>query len=80
MPPGKQIRRVDTLFMKELSILAGFRWIDDDEKVLVSVGAIDSPNLTNEQDFVATSYTLELNERLVGMKSYVGAAGVPFLC
>ena len=42
-PQGKQIRTVETLLLKSVGALWGFKWIGDDGAVLVDVGFIDSP-------------------------------------
>jgi hypothetical protein len=50
--------------------MMGCKWIGDDGTVLLAVGEIDNPDFRIlSEDFVFTSFTLNSNQRLVGVKS-----------
>ncbi len=67
--PGKQIRTVETIWCKGDGLLCGFNWLDDDGSVLISCGPIFDPILRNDPSYVFQSFTLNHNQRLVGIKS-----------
>ncbi len=50
-------------------ILEGFKWVGDDGEVLVAAGPIDEPIWRKDPDNVFQSFTLNHNQRLVGVKS-----------
>ena len=71
MPQGKQIRTVETLLRTTDGFLYGFKWIGDDGAVLVAVGYIDDPDWRNNTEYnVLQSFTLNHNQRLVGVNSW----------
>ncbi len=55
--------------------LWGFKWIGDDGIVLLAVGCIDNPKWRDKPDMGVTSFTLNHNQRLVGIKSISGPDG-----
>ncbi len=61
VPQGKQIRRVETLLNKYEGRLISFKWIGDDEEVLLSVDLIDNSKYRSYPDNVVTSLTLNHN-------------------
>ena len=69
VPKGKQIRTVETLLLKSVGALWGFKWIGDDGAVLLAFGDIDDPDYRNDPDYVLQSLTLNHNQRLVGVRS-----------
>ena len=72
IPQSAHIRKVETLLSKSLGHLIGFKWIGDDGTVLVAVGGIDDPDNRNDPDYVLQSFTLNHNQRLVGVRSGSG--------
>ncbi len=71
IPQGKQIRTVETLLFKSVGLLCGLKWIGDDGAVLVAVGDIDRDDkrYDTEELYVLQSFTLNHNQRLVGVRS-----------
>ena len=70
IPQGKQIRTVETMLLKFNGNLLGFKWFGDDGVVLVAAGLIDIDDYRNASHLVLQSFTLNHNQRLVGVKSY----------
>ena len=56
-----QIRKVETLLEKKSGTLLGFKWIGDEDRVLLAVGYIDMLNIRNADDSVVTHLTLNNN-------------------
>ncbi len=71
---GKRIRTIETLLYKKDGFLFGFRWFGDDGAVLLTVGRIDDYNMRNNPRYVVTSFTLNHNQRFVGIRSRSGGA------
>ncbi len=70
VPQGKQIRKVETMLSVSKGKLKGFKWIGDDEEVLLAFGEIDDPYLRNQKSFnLVTIMTLNRNQRIIGVKS-----------
>ncbi len=57
---------------KSDGFLWGFKWIGDDGAVLLAVGSIDDPFARIYSGNVLQSFTLNHNQRIVGVKSYSG--------
>ena len=57
------------MLKKSDGLLYGFKWIADDETVLLAAGDIDDPMYRNDPSVVRTSVTLNENQRLAGIKS-----------
>jgi hypothetical protein len=72
MPQSKQIRTVETLLSKFNGSLYGFKWIGDDGAVLLASGFIDHSDMRNDPDYVLQSFTLNHNQRLLGVCSGSG--------
>ncbi len=72
IPQGTQIRTVETLLRKKNGKLYGFKWIGDDGAVLIKFGDIDDPGYRNDPLAVVTRFTLNHNQRLVGVRSGSG--------